>query len=234
MRQLLAVLILGMACLAQTVPSPGPGVFASGGSTPTVALVQSNYGYNSTACSPSCSLGNVTFVSNNTAGKVIVACLESNSASPSTFSVTDTRNTYTDGAAGVVANGGASVYCAYSLNIAGGANTVAFNLTSGSTSYDALYIAEFTLTGTQSADGSGSNTGNSAAPSTGSFSVTTGDLVVGMMASQGSAAAGAGWTAIAGTDTYSMMEWQQAASSTATAAWTAASGTWAALGVGYK
>jgi len=176
------------------------------------------------------------FASNNVAGNFLVVGVEMNVVSGTpVIVVNDSLNpTYTAACSLVMANN-VAIQIFFLPNCAGGANTVTVSVTGlAVTTYKNLVIAEFIgVQHTSPEDGAGASaSGSSTAPASGNFTVTVGDLVIGFASSQGSIAANSGTSL--GTDTYSMLEYQTAASTTANTTFTASSGAWNAAGVAFK
>jgi hypothetical protein len=204
-------------------------------------LVQSKSCINASGAQASCAFA----PPGNTAGDMIDVCVATyytaTVISPS-LTVTDTRNTYAAGQAGlfVQSTNQYTLGCAHALNVGAGANTV--NIANGGTgiiSYQAVYIMEFSGVATSSAvDGHNSQGGQSSATiEPGSFSITSGDLVVGFaQTNTPTIGAVSPYAAANGSDTYTMPEWAVISSTSANPTWTDGGGTryWAANGEAFK
>ena len=128
-----------------------------------------------------------SFGSNNTAGNLIVVCAGVD-PSGATISCADSRNTY------LTAQSKSTplpYYLGYALSIGSGANTVTIT-SSLSVAFSELFIAEFS--GVASYDLGAQSSGTGTAPTSGSFTTTGSDLVVGFCGTGASASVGSGFT----------------------------------------
>ena len=175
------------------------------------------------------------FTSDNTAGCLIVVGVEANSTS-STTTVSDTKGNSYASAQGPQTYTGANQYTQifYAFNCASGPNTV--TASNSSATYMNIVAAEYSGFGASDPiDGSGAAaTGDGTAISSGSFTVTVNDLVVGFaLGSDGSTTAVSGTSR--GTDNFSMLEDQNASSTSASADFSQTGSThWNALGAAFK
>ena len=177
----------------------------------------------------------LAFTSANSAGDLLVLGVENNAFTVGPLSASDTQgNTWHSACGPAVSSENQAVQLFYVVNSRAGSNTVSVTGTGGN--YTNMVVAEYSGVATSSPLESpcGSGTGSSATASTGAFSVTTGDLTIAMgVMGAGGTTAGSGFTS-RGTDTFSMLEDQVAASGTANATVGGTSHPWAIVAAGFR
>ena len=176
-----------------------------------------------------------TFGSSNTAGNFIVVGVEVNfsGASP-VLTVTDSHGTYSPAISFLGDASGAGLQIFFLPNIAGGSNTISASFSGASASYINVMAGEFSgVALTSPEDGAGASAfGDSGLPASGNFTVTVGDLIIGLLGTN-NVTVGTGYAPVA-TDTFSLLEYQIAASTTANATGFGSTADWGAQGVAFK
>lgn len=182
----------------------------------------------------------LTFNSATTAGNLNVVCTQSNNGNSNAISgITDTAtNTYAKAVSVRNVPNDQSVEIWYAKNTTGNAaNQVSVTFgTPGD--YHALHIGEFSGCDTTAPldTNQGSATGNSTTAATGSFNITSGDLVVAIACMAGfNPVHGTGFTdMVASPDAVSLAEYQVVAATSIDAQETGSSGQWGIAGAAFK
>ena len=153
------------------------------------SLVQSQMAFATSAVSSQA----VTFSGSVTVGNLVVVGITSYcSGGATSYSVSDTHNTYhqdaTKSSTGTYTDSTVDIW----HSVVGTGGTLTVTVTPGSAAYVTVVVAEYSFSGTASVDATNSAVGNSNAPDSGSLTITATDLVVGMCDNQNNHAPTAG------------------------------------------
>lgn len=217
-RYLLILLLAGPLYPQMLMPIVGGGA-----SSPPPTLIQHTFNDSAPIT--------VAFSSPTTTGNTLFFAMEANSSVTVTSIANTGGATWTKVQSVTTATQTAELW--YGTGNTGQSTDTLTIVWSSTLDYRVAYIAEFSNVAVLSPlDNHASATGNSTSAATGTFTVVSGDLLLGIADTQGTPVAGSGFTQL-DTDTFSLFEYKIASSTSANVTATGDAGTWTIIGAGF-